>query len=262
MVITIGVVPAVLASIVTIIVTILCVVKKKWLLDYKLKCLAINHTDQYIMQLQEQIKKEKRPHVLKKLVKLMDIAFDHLLDQNVGGQSSKPLLTFSQASVESVDFGEIKVNGTEVKSSRQLSIPMGNGVQEETDIGNGHYREQPASEPRKVSFQRRPSMERMEQIDQTQFDQLTNMFAAFISKAVRDSLLHAPDRNPSLATHVEREVKSAMFKRQRSIGSVGSSSYTETQCYRCYQKSVSDNGEMSTLRVEKQSTLLRQNTTT
>ena len=260
MVITIGVVPAVLASIVTIIVTILCVVKQKWLLDYKLKCLAINHTDKYIMQLQEQIKKEKRPHVLKKLVKLMDIAFDHLLDQNVGGQSSKPLLTFSQASVESVDFGEIKVNGTEVKSSRQLSIPMdSNGiVLAKTDVIDS--REQPASAQRQVSFQRRPSMERMEQIDQTQFDQVTNMFAAFISKAVRDSLLHAPDRNPSLATHVEREVKSAMFKRQQSIGSTGSASFMETQCYRCYQKSVSDNGEMSTLRVEKQSTLLHQNT--
>ena len=240
-VITVGVVPAVLASIVAIIVTIVCIIKKKWLIDYKLKQLVINNTEDYIKRLQEQIKNESRPEVLKELIKLMTVATERLLYPNGVPQIPiTPAVTIcTQTSVQSVTCRGSNINDIQVQLQQE----------QDDSYSQTNYACAPEGENvperHKVSFQRRLSMEAMEpvdwyQSDNTHFNHLTNLFAAFISKAVRDSLLHASESNPMLAHKVEKEVRHAMFQRQQSIASSGVSYLEREYSCKSYGRSESE----------------------
>ena len=246
-VITIGVVTAaVLASIVAIIVTIFCVVKKKWLIDYELKRLAINDTEEYIKRLQEQIKSEKRAEVLTELINLMTVASERLLNC-VAPSMITPVVTIStQTSVQPPTRRESNENSIQVQVQQEPNHVVNIN---DSDDQSKHAQEEPRKEGKalerpKVSFQRKASMEAMEPVDLNQsanFHHLTHLFAAFISKAVRDSLLYASESNPTLAHKVEKEVRHAMFQRQQSIASSGAS-YLDGDCsmYTAYKRSESE----------------------
>lgn len=225
MIISIGVVPAVLASIVAIIVTVLCTLKKRWLIDYKLKQSVMNNTEEYIKRLQEQIKNENRPKVLEELIKLMTVASERLLNPDgialtPAPDPVVPCVTISTQTslICSESTNQVKQEPTRVVNDSNDLNP------EEVKV---------VQQPR-VSFQRNESMKEMEPIDldhdqSSRVDNLTNLFAVFISKAVHDSLLGASEHNPRLACKVEKEVRRAMFQRQQSIASSGTS-YAQCDC--------------------------------
>lgn len=271
-IIIIGLVPAIsLISIVAIITIVLCVVQKKCLLDYKLKKLVIDNTSEYIRHLQQQIENETRPEILKELIQLMSTASDRLLNPSsvpmVPLVSAMPVKT--QTSTEHVE--------TTIESDSSLRPPglpiIVKTVPENSDVESGldlKEEEEGGEEERvverrtKVSFRRRVSMEEspIDQSQVTAFEQLTHLFATFLSKAVHDSLLNASQHNPLLADRVEREVKCAMFQRQQSIASSGGGSYTEcsVSCD-CYSRSVSlDTDKTCSVNVEENCSLERRNT--
>ena len=271
-IITIGVVPAILASVVAILIVVLCAVKKKWLLDYKLKQLVINNTGDYIKHLQAQIENETRPEILKELIKLMTIASERFL--NPDGSATPPVVT--PTAVTALDSPTVVSNKGGSKSDDYINLQLPkrpsitvNGSNEvEAGMELRKVEEGAKAERRqKVFFQSHVSVEetRRETIDHepqsTQLDQLTNLFAAFLSKAVHDSLLNASERHPRLADKVEKEVRCAVFQRQQSITS-SAISYAEDNlsCTGCYVRSVSDNGKTTTVQIERQCSVERRNT--
>ena len=264
-IIVIGVVPAVLAivvAVVTITVVALCIKKKKWLIDYKLKCLAINNTEKYIEHLQEQIKVETRPDILKQLIRLMTVASERLLDPNTASLTplvSSAMIT-TQTSVQSPMLRE--PSNTQSQPLQQVNAAKSTEADDKLSLEDLKHLEGGKLPPLSL---RRTSMAEMETLEQNSgnpYEQLTNMFATFISKAVHDSLLHASDHNPRLAVKVEQEVRSAIIKRQQSIGSTRANG-DDFLCTNvgCFGRSVSDCGRVTQYHMnQSMTTYSRQNT--
>ena len=253
-IIALSMVPTILTTIIIVVIIALCFVLKRWLIEYKLKLLAVSSTKQYIKQLQEQIKRETRPEILEELIKLMTIASERLLNPDNASLSS-PVLTSNIQTLDHVSTLTPSVSTDANHGTHQTSIVVdGSAVETKINLGS----EEANTQTRRVSFRRHLSMEKMEmmqQLNSIQRDQLTTLFAEFLSNAVHGSLVHASEHNPGLAVKVEKGVKRAMLLRQQSLGvSYGECEFT---CSRYYGRSVSEN--VGTKEVDCHS-FLRQNT--